>query len=165
MSQQIRVEQIDTETGEVVSLVAVKPFKGPHPFKREGFVQMSQLAMMELAQHPVSGEARRVLDAFCAVLDFENFIQISLSDLAKLIGMEKQNVSRAVRELVERGIVVKGVKVGRSFTYRLSPTFGFKGRGSNFQKLMSDVSDFSRRSTDQCLRDELEALGQLRLTK
>ena len=166
MGKQIRVEQIDTETGEVVNLMAMKPTRGPHPFRKEGFVQMSQAAMLELAQNPVSGEARRVLDAFCAVLDFENFIQVSLTDLAELIGMERPNVSRAVHELVERGIVIKGTKVGRSFTYRLSPTFGFKSKGSNFQKLMADVSDFAKRGaqSDQAVRDELEAMGQQRLT-
>lgn len=166
MAKQIRVEQIDTDTGEVVSLVALKPSKAPHPFRKEGFVQMSQAAMLELAQNPVSGESMRVLMALCAVLDFENFIQVSQKDLADLIGMEKQNVNRAMGELVERGIVIKGTKVGRTFTYRLSPTFGFKSKGSNFQKLMADVSDFAKRGalSDQDLRDELESMGQQRLT-
>ena len=90
MAKQIRVEQTDLETGEVVQMVALKPTRAPHPFRREGFVQMSQAAMLELAQNPVSGEARRVLDALCAVLDFENFIQLSQADLAKLIGMENK---------------------------------------------------------------------------
>ena len=105
---------------------------------------MSQAAMLELAQNPVSGEARRVLDALCAVLDFENFIQLSHSDLAKLIGMKQPHVNRAMAELFERGIVIKGMKVGRSLTYRLSPTFGFKTKGSNFTKLMADINEFAR---------------------
>ena len=95
MAKQIRVEQTDLETGEVVQMVAIKPTRAPHPFRKEGFVQMSQAAMLELAQNPVSGEAMRVLMALCAVLDFENFIQLSQSDLAKLIGMKKENVNRA----------------------------------------------------------------------
>jgi biotin operon repressor len=146
MAKQIRVEQTDLETGEVVQMVALKPTRGPHPFRKEGFVQMSQAAMLELAQNPVSGEARRVLDALCAVLDFENFIQLSQTDLAKLIGMERPNVTRAITELAERGIIIKGMKVGRTLTYRLSPTFGFKSKGSNFQKLMNDVQEFSKRN-------------------
>ena len=86
----------------------------------------------------------RVLMALCAVLDFENFIQLSQSDLAKLIGMKKENVNRAMAELFERGIVIKGMKVGRSLTYRLSPTFGFKTKGSNFTKLMNDINEFAK---------------------
>ena len=102
MAKQIRVEQTDLETGEVVQMVAIKPTRAPHPFRKEKFVQMSQAAMLELAQNPVSGEAMRVLMALCAVLDFENFIQLSQSDLAKLIGMKKENVNRAMAELFER---------------------------------------------------------------
>ena len=64
MAKQIRVEQTDLETGEVVQMVALKPTRAPHPFRKEGFVQMSQAAMLELAQNPVSGEARRVLMHF-----------------------------------------------------------------------------------------------------
>lgn len=144
MSKQIRVEQTDLETGEVVQMVALKPTRAPHPFRKEGFVQMSQAAMLELAQNPVSGEAMRVLMALCAVLDFENFVQLNQTDLAKLIGMEKQNVNRAMAELFERGIIIKGMKVGRCLTYRLSPTFGFKTKGSNFTKLMADINKFAR---------------------
>ena len=53
MAKQIRVEQTDLETGEVVQMVAIKPTRAPHPFRKEGFVQMSQAAMLELAQNPV----------------------------------------------------------------------------------------------------------------
>lgn len=145
MAKQIRVEQTDLETGEVVQMVALKPTRAPHPFRKDGFVQMSQAAMLELAQNPVSGEAMRVLMALCAVLDFENFIQLSQTDLAKLINMQQPHVNRAMAELLERGIIIKGMKVGRTYTYRLSPTFGFKSKGSNFQKLMNDVQEFSKR--------------------
>ena len=144
MAKQIRVEQVDLETGEVVQMVALKPTRAPHPFRKGGFVQMSQEAMMELAINPVSGESMRVLMALCAVLDFENYIQLSQTDLAKLLGMQKQHVNRAMHELCERGILIKGIKVGRCLTYRLSPTFGFKSKGSNFTKLMAEVSDFAR---------------------
>lgn len=164
MTKQIRVEQVDTETGEVVSLIAMKPYRAPHPFRKEGFVQMSQAAMLELAQNPISGEGMRVLMALCAVLDFENFISLSQSDLAKLIGMRQSNVNRAVSELVDRGIIIKGSKVGRNLTYRLSPTFGIKSKGSNFTKLMRDVSEFAKvGSSDLEIRENLESRGQGRL--
>lgn len=151
MARQIRVEQVDTETGEIVQLVAMRPQKGPHPFKREGFVQMSQQAMLELAQDPVSGESMRVLFALCAVLDFENYLSISQVELAKLINMKQPHISRALKELTERSIIIKGAKYGRSATYRLSPTFGFKSKSSNFHKLMKDVGEFAKSAA----RDEL----------
>lgn len=164
MAKQIRVEQVDLETGEVVQMIALKPTRAPHPFRKEGFVQMSQAAMLELAQNPASGEAMRVLMALCAVLDFENFIQLSQTDLAKLIGMKQPHVNRAIAELCERGIIIKGMKVGKSLTYRLSPTFGFKSKGSNFSKLMADVGQFAKMAgKEDPSKEDLEALGQQRL--
>ena len=104
---------------------------------------MSQAAMLELAQNQSAGRHGAYWMP-CAVLDFENFIQLSQADLAKLIGMKQPHVNRAMAELFERGIVIKGMKVGRSLTYRLSPTFGFKTKGSNFTKLMNDMSEFAK---------------------
>lgn len=163
MAKQITVEQKDLDTGEIVQLVAMKPTRVPHPFRKEGFVQMSQAAMLELAQNPVSGEARRVLDALCAVLDFENYIQLSQTDLAKLIGMKQPHVNRGMAELVERGIIIKGSKVGRTLTYRLSPTFGFKSKAAGFNQLMKDVSEFAKAGRELTEAEQLEAQGQQRL--
>lgn len=166
MAKQIMVTQTDQETGEVVQLVAMKPFHAPHPFRKEGFVQMSQAAMLELAQKPVSGESMRVLMALCAVLDFENYIQLSQTDLAKLIGMQQPHVNRAMNELAERGIIIKGMKVGRTLTYRLSPTFGFKGKASGFNKVMDSIREgvkAAKAGEDELTREEMEARGQQRL--
>lgn len=148
MARQIRVEQLNVETGEIVQLVAHKLRTTPHPFKKAGFLQMSQEALLELAKNPVSGEARRVLDALCATLDFENYIPVSQRDLAALIGIKQPNVSRAMSELTERGIIVKGCRSGLSMTYRLSPTFGFKSKSANYRKLVQDVSAFAKKGRD-----------------
>ena len=168
MAKHITVQQTDTETGEIVTLVALKPGRAPHPYRNGGFVQVSQEAMWELARNPVSGESMRVLMALCAILDFDNYIQFSQVELAKLLGMSQPNVNRSIGELCKRGIIIKGAKVGRSLTYRLSPTFGMKGKGSGFQKLMADVQEFAKArqlSEDELQRSELEARGQQRLAE
>ena len=133
MAKQIRVEQTDLETGEVVQMVALKPTRVPHPFRREGFVQMSQAAMLELAQTQSAGRHGAYWMPSVLFWTSRIFIQLSQADLAKLIGMKQPHVNRAMAELFERGIVIKGMKVGRSLTYRLSPTFGFKTKGSTLQ--------------------------------
>ena len=45
MAKHITVQQTDTETGEIVTLVALKPGRAPHPYRNGGFVQVSQEAM------------------------------------------------------------------------------------------------------------------------
>ncbi|EIQ73400.1 hypothetical protein ECEPECC34262_5429, partial [Escherichia coli EPEC C342-62] len=49
-----------------------------------------------------------------ADLDYENFIQIAQADIAETLGMQKTNVSRAVRALLDVGVIFEGPKVGRS---------------------------------------------------
>jgi hypothetical protein len=42
--------------------------------------------------------------------------------------MKKENVSRATKKLVDKGILIKGLKVGRHQTYRLNAFYGWKGK-------------------------------------
>jgi predicted transcriptional regulator len=149
MTRQVQQARIINEaTGETMNL-AFYQVKALHPYRHGGFIQMSQEALMELVKNPVSGESRRVLDLLCAVLDFENFIQVSQPEIGKFCSMEKQNVNRAIKELCERGILIRGAKVGRVWTYRLSPSFGFKGNSKNYGKLMRDISQFTQDSAQR----------------
>lgn len=36
-------------------------------------------------------------------------------------------MNRAIKRLVEVGAIIKGPKIGLNFSYKLSPTFGWKG--------------------------------------
>lgn len=68
---------------------------------------------------------------FCAMagkLDFENFILIAQSEMARDLGMKPSNFSRAVSRLEALGIISRGPKSGRSPTFRLNPKVGWKGR-------------------------------------
>lgn len=55
-------------------------------------------------------------------------------DIADELKMQKTNVSRAIKNLIYFGIILKGPKSGRSKTYRLNPQFGWKGTISNHKK-------------------------------
>jgi DNA-binding transcriptional regulator GbsR (MarR family) len=67
-------------------------------------------------------------------LDFENFIQQSQKDIAEGLGMKKENVSRAMRVLTSKQIVLEGPKVGRSKCFRLNPNYGWKGKVKTLQE-------------------------------
>ena len=79
-------------------------------------------------------DALRIL----ADLDYENFIQIAQADIAETLGMQKTNVSRAVRALLDVGVIFEGPKVGRSKTYRLNEQFGWKGTVTNHKKALKN---------------------------
>lgn len=104
---------------------------------------MSQEALLQLAQSNLNGEDLKVLFALLARLDFENFVQAHQQEISEQTGIRQPNIARSIKHLCEHGIIIKGPKVGRSNTYRLSPTFGFKGKSKNFAKMMSDISNFT----------------------
>ena len=73
---------------------------------------MNQDALRILAKELTGSNS--VLMLMLADLDYENFIQIAQADIAETLGMQKTNVSRAVRALLDVGVIFEGPKVGRS---------------------------------------------------
>jgi DNA-binding transcriptional ArsR family regulator len=121
------LKTIDMDTGEIVDdLLVASPKKN----RLEGaFVMATQDGFLRLAtESDLTGEDYKVLLIYLANLDFENFLQISQSYIATSLGMRKQNVSRATIKLVEKGILIQGLKVGRHQTYRLNAFYGWKGK-------------------------------------
>ncbi|QBY47014.1 MarR family transcriptional regulator [Arsenophonus nasoniae] len=126
--------QIDTDTGEEVgSFVAIIRPKQKSAFERH--FTMNQAALLLIANE-LNHDQMRVLLALLADLDYENYIQVAQIDIAKALRMQKTHVSRAVKNLLEFGIILEGPKIGRSKTYRLNPQFGWKGTVSNHKKAL-----------------------------
>ena len=136
MSEDIqRITQIN-DHGEIVGgFVAVIRPKQKSAFQRH--FTMNQDALRILAKE-LTGEQFKVLMLMLADLDYENFIQISQAHIADTLEMQKTNVSRAVRALLDVGVIFEGPKVGRSKTYRLNEQFGWKGTASNHKKALKN---------------------------
>lgn len=89
----------------------------------------------EIAKDPdMTGENYKVLFYLYSKLDFENFIQQSQKEIAEGLGMKKENVSRAMRLLTSKQIVLEGPRVGKSKCYRLNPNYGWKGKVKTLQE-------------------------------
>ena len=103
---------------------------------------MSQETMLFLARGKLEEAAKanlgtdtyRVLFAVLSVVDFENWIQFNQAEMADNIGMRRQNFGRAMRKLESIELLQRGPKVGRSVTYRINPSFGWKGSAKNHLK-------------------------------
>ncbi len=129
-----KIEQVNTETGEVVgSFTAVIQPKQKSSFERH--FTMNQEALILIA-NKLSHEQTRVLLALLAQLDYENYIQIAQTDIAKTINMQRSHVSRAIKSLMEESILLEGPKIGRSKSYRLNPSYGWKGTVTNHKKAL-----------------------------
>jgi DNA-binding transcriptional ArsR family regulator len=73
----------------------------------------------------------RVMMALLEEVDYENKIIICQADIARDLGMQRSNVSSAIKRLVEAGLILKDSKKGVTCFYRLSPEFGWKGSAKN----------------------------------
>ncbi len=124
---------VDLETGEVLPGV---PCYFPAKVRVQGWFMGWQVGFERLASDPeLTLEAHRVMNMLLANLDFDNYIQITQKEISEALGMKKQNVSRAMKLLVDKGIIIKGPRSGRIATYRLNEFYGWKGKVKNMPKL------------------------------
>ena len=124
---QRRLGTIDLDTGEVLE-EGVPVWIGRKPKITERWFMALQEGIEQLAKDcELTGEHYRVLLYLMSRLDFQNYIQVPQNDIAEALGMRKQNVSRAVKLLEQKNIILRGSKVGRSNTFRLSSNLGWKG--------------------------------------
>lgn len=131
-----KFSQIDESTGEVIGgFVAVIRPKQKSTFTRH--FTMNQDALKIIATQ-LNHDQMRVLMMLLAELDYENYIQVAQIDIAKSIGMQRTNVSRAIKNLLELGVILNGPKIGRSKSYRLNPQFGWKGTVSSHKKAIAN---------------------------
>lgn len=127
--QHVRVGQVDLSSGELLEggqLAIVFP-KRRNGFQIGGWVAMSQAALEAVVRANMGDQVNRTFLMIISVLDFENFISISQSEIAKKLGMRPPHVSTAFKRLVDEGVLIQGPKVGRVGTYRLNPAYGWKG--------------------------------------
>ncbi len=94
-----------------------------------------QTAFSTLILNPlITRESQRVFAVMYEYVDFENVVTISQKDIGTRLGINSDRVSKAVRNLVEQGILLKGKKDRNAFTYHLSPLMGWKGKVKNYHK-------------------------------
>jgi DNA-binding IclR family transcriptional regulator len=69
-------------------------------------------------------------------LDFETPLVVNQVELAKRLKMQRTNVNRAIKRLVALEVLIEGPKTGPLRTYRLNPSFGWKGSAKNHQNVV-----------------------------
>ena len=130
---QKHVDTVDKATGEVMEgrMVWI-PYR---PKLTERWFMAFQDTFIEIAKDPdMTGETMKVLMYLFGKLDFENYIQQSQQEIAEGLGMQKQNISRAIRILKSKQIIFEGPRVGRSKCFRLNPNYGWKGKVKTLQE-------------------------------
>ena len=135
------VHQYDGFTGELLEGVLVYCGVKHNPYGG-GWIMNSQEALMIIARdEDLTRDALRIFIEVCGRLDFQNWIQISQVEISKELNIHKVNVSKAIKLLVSKGILLQGPKVGRSFAYRLNPDYGWKGKVKNLNDYRKEIED------------------------
>lgn len=130
-------ELYDQTTGEAMVMLPkseldrlkTKAGEKPHKDKLPGgyFAMWTSPFKVMAMDRDIKGEDFRVFGVLADTLDDENWIKVAQKDVAEALGMNKQNVSRSIKRLVDGGYLFEGPKVGNGRTYRLNPHMGWKG--------------------------------------
>src|SRR5215208_5222578 len=130
----------DTHTGEVLDGVPVWfGVRERSPYGRR-WVGMNQDFMFEFAMRKDIGlEVWRVFGYLNGILDFDNMIHVSQTEIAKALDMKQPNVSRSMKKLEDLGIILRGAKIGRICAYRLNPNAGWKGKVKDLRPALHAV--------------------------
>lgn len=137
--EQKRMMQVDPTTGEVLrdGYVAVLFPKRQNGFQNGGWFAMAQDAL-EVLTSLKRVEDFRVLMALLQRLDFNNLIQVSQADLARQLEMDRSQVNRAIKRLIELKAVLPGPRIGMLMSYRLNPSFGWKGSAKSHNEALRE---------------------------
>lgn len=129
-----KLGQVDLDTGEVLEegFIAYIAPKRQNAFGN--WIAMAQNMMEVVAKSNLTGTDFKVLMMVLSRLDYENLLVINQSELAESIGLTRHHFSRSMAKLVNEGIILKGPKIGVSRSFRLNPTYGWKGTASNHKK-------------------------------
>lgn len=154
----VDVYAVDRRTGEVLDGVPVLCGVKRNPYGG-GWVMNNQEALQIIAKDKdIKWETYRVLVYILSILDFENWIQVPLSDMANELEMQRSHVSRAIKVLESKDILLRGHRVGKSYAFRLNPDFGWKGRVTN-------LDEYRERTNDEEIRQMQRQQAQMERIK
>lgn len=138
MAEKLEVHSVDAKTGEKLdyAVVAIAQ-KTPSAFGKR-WIQMAQDPLTQIAEEIKSVDQMRVLIMLISRVDFENWISVDQTEISQKLSMKPPNVSRAIKGLIEKQIVLKGPKIGHSVTYRLNPSYGWKGRAKGHREALRE---------------------------
>jgi hypothetical protein len=103
------------------------------------FVMSFQEAMAELDEDPeITPLTMGVLMAMMNRMGYDNRIDVTMSEIARIKRSRRQSVGKAVKILVSKGVLVEAeeARIGTMKVYRLNPKYGFKGSMKDRRGLM-----------------------------
>ena len=88
----------------------------------------------------LTGQTLKVMLLLMGNLEFENYITIKQVSIAEKLKIDKADVSKAMKLLVDKSIILK-VKEGTTTGYKLNPNYGWKGKVENRKEAQTKMEE------------------------
>ena len=141
-SQQRGAVLVDTESGVVLGEWVIKAERVKQQDRgiKGGFFmgQLAKIGEIADSRELTSGDKELFLKLL-SKLDWENFIYIELTQIARELGKTRTSISLSMKHLVEHEIVFRGPRVGKSYTYRLNPSVAWVGEDKRRRALEAQM--------------------------
>ena len=114
--------------------------KGCFPLKHKnlgtGWVAVYQDMISTIAEWNLPNEQYRVFLKLLSKIDFENYLTINQGELSQALDIKQPHISRAIKALCKKNVIIEGPRAGLNKTYRFNPYIAHKG--SARQKTIED---------------------------
>lgn len=100
-----------------------------HKWTGGSFFMGFQEGFLEIAKMKMGAEAMNVFLFLLSQIEYDNLLIISQIEIARELGMKKQNVSRAIKTLIKNEVLeIRDPHRRRRQRFRLSDKFVWKGK-------------------------------------
>ena len=136
---QKRVVQYDAFTGEQLegTLVHVQP-KRTNGFTM--WVALNQESLDAICSPDLTGYDRRILFALACLAKTDNQILVSQKSLAERLGIAATHISRSISNLVEKGFVIRGERIGSTHVLHLNIQHFWRGDARKHKQMMAEMN-------------------------
>ena len=138
-----RLGMVDLDTGEVFEEGVPVWVKAKVKWHEDFFMGFQQAFASIARDKDMNHDMTRVWLELLGRISFENWVTVPQIEIASSLTMQKSHVSRAIKRLIEKGILLRGPKIGRTSAYKLNSHCAWKGKTSNLSKdRIGQVKDF-----------------------
>ena len=138
-----RLGSIDLDTGEVFE-EGVPVWVKAKVRWNEGFIMGFQDALVKVAaDKEMSHDMTRVWLFLLGRISFENWVTLPQVEISEELQMHKSNVSKSIKALLNKGLILKGPKIGRTSAYKINSHYAWKGKLKGLkEERVAQVKDF-----------------------
>jgi predicted transcriptional regulator len=123
---------VDLDTGDILQGVPVY-FNATVRWREDWFMAIQDAFEALSKDKELYGRTRAVLDFMMSKLSWENWVHVEQKQIVEELDLHKSDVSRAIRLLVEKGIILRAPlpRNKRMYAYKLNSNYGYKGKVKN----------------------------------